>query len=89
MICYVKALVVKLLLKHVNQNSLKQFYDSCVILVFDFGYVVRGNTTNANPTRLVKLQQQPARMILKADFKTPSEQLFKRTKLAIIPKMCF
>ena len=45
--------------------------------MFDFVCVVWGNTTNANLTRLVKLQKRAARMILKADFKTPSEQLFK------------
>ena len=45
--------------------------------MFDFGCVVWGNTTNANLTRLVKLQKRAARMILKADFMTPSEQLFK------------
>ena len=45
--------------------------------MFDFGCVIWGNTTNANLTRLVKLQKPPARKILKADFMTPSEQLFK------------
>ena len=50
------------------------------------------NTTNANLTRLVKLQKQAARMILKADFMTPSEQLFKelnwlsfQNRFSIIP----
>ena len=45
--------------------------------MFEFGCVVWGNTTNSNLTRLVKLQKRAARMILKADFMTPSEQLFK------------
>ena len=65
------------LLKYVNQNSLKQYYNSYVLPVFDFGCVVWGNTTYAILTRLVKLQKRAARMILKADFMTPSEQLFK------------
>ena len=42
-----------------------------------FGCAVWCDTTNANLTRLVKLQKVAARMILKADFTTPSEQLFK------------
>ena len=43
--------------------------------MFDFGCVSWGNTTNANLTRVVKLQKRAARMILKSDFMTPSEQL--------------
>ena len=43
--------------KYVNQSSLKQYYNSYVLPVFDFGCVVWGNTTNANLTRLVKLQK--------------------------------
>ena len=55
--------------KYVNQNSSKQYY-----------YLISsslGNTTNANLTRLIKLQKRAARMILKADFMTSSEQVFK------------
>ena len=68
---------MKLLSKYVNQNSVKQYYISYVLPVFDFVCVVWSNTTNANLTRLVKLQKRAARMILKADFMTPSEQFFK------------
>ena len=63
-----KLTLMKLLSKYDNQNSLKQYYNSYVLPVFGFGYVVWGNTTNANLTRLVKLQKRAARMILKADF---------------------
>ena len=68
---------MKLLSKYVNQNSLRQYYNSYVLPVFDFGCVVWGNTSNANLTRLVKLQKRAARMILKVDVMTSSEQLFK------------
>ena len=71
-----KLTVMKLLSKYVNQNSLKQYYNSYVLPVFDFGCVVWGNTTNSNLTRLVKLQKRAVMMILKADFMTPSEELF-------------
>ena len=64
---------MKLLSKYVNPNSLKLYYNAYVLTVFDFGCVVWDNTTNANLTRLVKLRT--ARMVLKADFMTPSEQL--------------
>ena len=52
-----KLTLMKLLSKYVNQNSLKQYYNSYVLPVFDFGCVVWGNTTNANLIRLVKLQK--------------------------------
>ena len=81
-----KLTLMKLLSKYVNQNSLKQYYNSYVLPVFDFGCVVWGNTTNANLTRLVKLQKRAARMILKADFMTPSEQLFKELNWLPFPK---
>ena len=81
-----KLIFMKLLSNYVNQNSLKQYYNSYVLPVFDFGCVVWGNTTNANLTRLVKLQKRAARMILKADFMTPSEQLFKELNWLPFPK---
>ena len=77
---------MKLLSKYVDQNSLKQYYNSYVLTVFDFGCVVWDNTTNANLTRLVKLQKRAARMILKADFITPSEQLFEELNWLPFPK---
>ena len=50
-----KLTLMKILSKYINQNSFKQYYNSYVLPVFDFGCVVWGNTTNANLTRLVKL----------------------------------
>ena len=72
-----KLTLMTLLSKYVNQNSLKQF---------DFGCVVLGNTTNSNMTRLVKLPKRAARMVLKADFMIPSEQLFKDLNWLPFPK---
>ena len=45
-----------------------------------------GNTRNANLRRLVKLQKRAARMILKADFMKPSEQIFKELNWLPFPK---
>ena len=39
---------MKLLSRYVDQTSLKQYYNSYVLPVFDYGCVVWGNTTNAN-----------------------------------------
>ena len=60
-----KLTLMKLLSKYVNQDSLKQYYNSYVLPVFDFGCVVWGNTTNANLTRLVKLQKRAASCFLR------------------------
>ena len=81
-----KITLMKLLSKYIDQTSLKQYYNSYVLPVFDYGCVVWGNTTHANVTRLVKLQKRAARIILKADFLTPSEQLFKKLNWLKFPK---
>ena len=57
-------------------------FSQCSILDVYFG----DNTTNANLTRLLKLQKRAARMILKANFMTPSEQLFKELNWLPFPK---
>ena len=49
-----KLTLMKLLSKYVNRTSLKQYYNSYVLLVFDFGCVVWGNTKNTDLIRLVK-----------------------------------
>ena len=54
--------------------------------MLDYGCVVWSNTIHANVTRLVKLQKRAARIILKADFLTPSEQLFKKLNWLTFPK---
>ena len=47
--------------------------------------MVWGNTTIANQSRLVKLQKRAARLILKADILTPSDQTFKEL-LVVLPE---
>ena len=81
-----KLMLMKLLFKYFKQNSLKQYYNSYDLPVFDFGCVVWGNTINANLTRLLKLQKRAAWTILKADFMIPSEQLFKELNWLPFPK---
>ena len=81
-----KITLMKLLSKYVDQKSLKQYYNAYVLPVFVDGCVVWGNTTNANATRLAKLSKRAARIILKADFLTPFEQLFKKLNLLTFPK---
>ena len=77
---------MKLLSKYVDQDSLKQYYNSYVLPVFDFGCVIWGNTINANLTRLVKLQKRAAMTILKADLTTSSKQPYKELNWLPFPK---
>ena len=42
--------LMKIVSKYINQNSLKQYYNSYVLPVFNFRCVVWGNTTTANQT---------------------------------------
>ena len=81
-----KITLMKLLSKYVDQKSLKQYYNSYVLPVFDYGCVVWGNTTNANATRLAKLPKRAARAVLKANILTPSEQLFRKLNWLTFPK---
>ena len=46
-----KITLMKLLAKYIDQTSLKQYYNSYVLPVFDYGCVVWGNTTHANVIR--------------------------------------
>lgn len=81
-----KLTLMKLLSKYVNRESLKQFYNSYVLPIFDYGCVVWGQTTLTNQLRLVRLQKRAARLILRADFSTPSELMFKELNWLSFPK---
>ena len=52
-----KLTLMKLLSKYFNQNSLKQYYNSYDLPVFDFGCVVWDNTTNAKPDKTCKASE--------------------------------
>ena len=54
-----KLTLMKLLSKYVKQNSLKQYYNSYVLQVFDFGCIIWGNITNSNLTELVNFRNEP------------------------------
>lgn len=81
-----KLTLMKLLSKYVNQDSLKLYYNSYVLPIFDFCCIIWGNTTIGNQARLVKLQKRAARIILKVDILTPSEEMFKRLGWLSFPK---
>ena len=47
------------------------------MLLIDYGSVVWGTTSSSNHDRISKLQKLAARIILHADFNTPSAEMFK------------
>lgn len=81
-----KLTLMKLLSKYINQDSLKLYHNSYVLPILDFCCIIWGNTTAANQSRLVKLQKRAARLILKVDMLTPSEQMFKQLNWLSFPK---
>ena len=79
-----KITLMKLLSKYVNQESLKQYY--YILPILDYGCIVWGQTSSHNRTRLIKLQKPAARLILKVDILTPSDELFKELNWLKFPK---
>ena len=72
-----KKTLMKLLSKYVNQKSLKQYYNSYILPLLNYGCIVWGQTSSHNHTRLIKLKKRAAWLILRTDILTPSDELFK------------
>ena len=64
--------LLKLLSKYVKRPSLNQNYNAYILPIFDNGCIIWGRCTTTNINRLLKLQKRAARIILQADFYTPS-----------------
>ena len=77
------------LLRHISinipQNIQKIFYQSYIQPLLDYGCNTWGNTTAANIERLSKLQKRAARIILRADFMTPSTIMFDKLEWPSVP----
>ena len=78
------------LLKHISayvpQDVQKMFYQAYVLPLLDYGRNTWGATSSTNIERLSKLQKRAARIILKADFMTPSSYIFEQLSWLSIPK---
>ena len=59
---------------------------SYILPIFDYGCIIWGRCTTTNINRLVKLQKRAARIILQADFYTPSQSMFSELKWLSFPK---
>ena len=69
------------LLRHLSEyvpvEVLRKFYQVYILPFIDYGSVTWGSASASHIERLTKLQKRAARIILRTDFNTPSEQLFK------------
>ena len=65
------------MVSEIDKTNINNYYNSYILPLFDYGCMIWGRTTTTNINRLVKLQKRAARIILNADFMTPSENMFK------------
>ena len=78
--------LLKLLSKYVDKTSMNQYYNSYILPIIDYGCMIWGRCSSASTLRLVKLQKRAARIILNADFMTPSRLMFSELKWLTFPK---
>ena len=79
-ICKIISSKISLLQKlseYVPIHVQKQFYQSYILPLIDYGSITWGSTSTANLGRLLKLQKRAARIILKSDFDTSSASMFQ------------
>ena len=67
---------MKQLSTYVPVKVQKLFYQGYILPLIDYGSNTWGSTSKLNIERLSKLQKRAARIILKADFDTPSSEMF-------------
>ena len=72
-----KISLLRQLAAYVPTHAQKLYYQGYILPYIDYGSVTWGATSNANIERLSKLQKRAARIILHADFTTPSAFMFK------------
>ena len=71
-----KISLLKQLSRYVPVKVQKLFYQGYILPLIDYGSHTWGPTSKLNIERLSKLQKRAARIILKADFDTPSSEMF-------------
>ena len=81
-----KISLLRQLSAYVPQDVQKMYYQSYILPLLDYGSNTWGTTSCANIERLSKLQKRAARIILKADFFTPSKFMFETLGWLSVPK---
>ncbi|MEW8544984.1 MAG: reverse transcriptase family protein [Candidatus Thiodiazotropha sp.] len=71
-----KISLLRQLSTYVSIDTQKKFYQGYIVPLIDYGSVVWGATSSSNLLRISKLQKRAARVILRADYNTPSSAMF-------------
>lgn len=71
-----KISLLRQLSSYVSIDVQKKFYQGYILPLIDYGSVVWGTTSATNIDRITKLQKRAARIILRADYTTPSAAMF-------------
>ena len=79
-----KILLLRQLAEYVPTDVQKRFNEGYILPLIDYGSITWGTTSNANIERLSKLQKRAARIILRADFDTPSSLMVRELNLLSI-----
>lgn len=80
-----KISLLRHLAEYVPDEVLKIFYQGYILPFIDYGSVTWGSASASHIERLTKLQKRAARIILRAEFNTPSEQMFIELGWASVP----
>ena len=81
-----KTSLLRQLSKYVSTDVQKKFYEGYILPLIDYGSVVWGTSSSSNLDRISKLPKRAARIIVHADFNTPSAEMFKELKWLPIVK---
>ena len=67
-------------------DNRKLFYNAYILPHFDYCCIIWGNCNSSLEDKLVKFQKRAARLILNADFTTPSVELFHTLRWMTFPE---
>ena len=70
--------LLKQLYHYIPENVHTLFYQSYILPLIDYGSNSWGSTSKTNIERINELQKRAVRIIIKADFNTPSAEMFQR-----------
>lgn len=80
-----KISLLRQLATYVPTRVQKLYYQGYILPYIDYGSVIWGAASGTNIERLAKLQKRAARIILHANYDTPSDQMFKDLHWLSVP----
>ena len=81
-----KISLLKQLSSYVPQHIQKLFDQTYILPLMDYGCNTWGTTSTSNIERISKLQKRAARIILRAEYLTPSDLMFEELGWLSVPK---